>query len=342
MGLAFKEIKRSKMKFTILGSIIFLISFLTFIISGLANGLAYDNVSLIKDLPDGTYYMTEEADGNAAMSEIGEDLEASVLADHDGAFTMATQNGALRDEDDVRHNVVFASSSDEERFGALEEGDVLLDESMKEDVQAGDSLTVDQLDLTLTVAGFLDETKYNHAAVAWVKRADYETITRSEAMQFLLIPGDDAPTISGLDRFTADEFLNAIPSYSAEQLSLTMIVWFLVAISGLLFAIFFYMMNVQKIGLYGILKAIGVKTSTLFGMMWLQMLIITLLSLTAAALLSQLFQFAVEGLPFLLAVDQILELSVIFLVIGFLGATASGIQIRYIQPLQAIQQGEMA
>src|SRR5690625_6421637 len=46
---------------------------------------------------------------------------------------------------------------------------------------------------------------------------------------------------------------------------------FLVVISGMLFGIFFYMMNVQKIGLYGILKAIGMKTSKLFQMMWTQM-----------------------------------------------------------------------
>src|SRR5690625_6239955 len=82
--------------------------------------------------------------------------------------------------------------------------------------------------------------------------------------------------------------MNIIPSYSAEQLSLNMIVWFLVVISGMLFGIFFYMMNVQKIGLYGILKAIGVKTSKLFQMMWTQMLIITSIALVLSIGLSQL------------------------------------------------------
>src|SRR5690625_7695003 len=78
-----------------------------------------------------------------------------------------------------------------------------------------------------------------------------------------------------------------------------MIVWFLVVISGMLFGIFFYMMNVQKVGLYGILKAIGVKTSTLFKMMWTQMLIITAVALLLSSGLSQLFSIiAPEGMPF--------------------------------------------
>src|SRR5690625_6091647 len=84
-------------------------------------------------------------------------------------------------------------------------------------------------------------------------------------MQMVFVPGEDElKSMGGLQAFSNKDFLNTIPSYSAEQLSLNMIVWFLVVISGMLFGIFFYMMNVQKVGLYGILKAIGVKTSTLF------------------------------------------------------------------------------
>ena len=125
-------------------------------------------------------------------------------------------------------------------------------------------------------------------------------------------------------------------------MSLNMIVWFLVVISGMLFAIFFYMMNVQKIGLYGILKAIGVKTSTLFKMMWTQMLFITVIALALSIALSQVFNLiAPEGMPFSLTFGTTVQLSIVFLVIGFIGATLSGIQIKKVEPLQAIQQGEV-
>ncbi|MFP7416884.1 FtsX-like permease family protein, partial [Priestia filamentosa] len=138
------------------------------------------------------------------------------------------------------------------------------------------------------------------------------------------------------------DFLNTIASYSAEQMSLNMIVWFLVVISGLLFAIFFYMMNVQKMGLYGILKAVGVKTGALFKMMWTQMLFITVIALGLSIILSQVFnRMAPQGMPFSLTLVTTMQLSLVFLIIGFIGATLSGIQIKKVEPLQAIQQGEV-
>lgn len=71
MNLAWKEMKKNKVRFLILGSIVFLVSFLTFIISGLANGLSQDNAALIKDLPDGQFYMSEDAEETYNLSRIG-------------------------------------------------------------------------------------------------------------------------------------------------------------------------------------------------------------------------------------------------------------------------------
>src|SRR5699024_9056892 len=119
-----------------------------------------------------------------------------------------------------------------------------------------------------------------HSPVAYINMENYQEMYRTMEMQMLFVPGQDqAQSIDGLQAFSNKDFLDTIPSYSAEQLSLNMIVWFLVVISGMLFGIFFYMMNVQKVGLYGILKAIGVKTSYLFKMMWSQMILITIIAL---------------------------------------------------------------
>src|SRR5699024_10932808 len=101
-------------------------------------------------------------------------------------------------------------------------------------------------------------------------------------------------------------------------------------------------MNVQKVGLYGILKAIGVKTSTLFKMMWTQMLIITVIALLLSGALSQMFSvLALEGRPFHLTLGTTSTLAILFLVIGFICTTLEYFKIKKIQPLQAIQQGVM-
>src|SRR5690625_7003366 len=101
------------------------------------------------------------------------------------------------------------------------------------------------------------------------------------------------------------------------------------------------MMNVQKVGLYGILKAIGVKTSTLFKMMWTQMLIITAVALLLSSGLSQLFSIiAPEGMPFHLTIETTALLALVFFIIVFICATLLAFQVKIIQLLTRIQKTE--
>ena len=344
MNIAWKEIKKNKVRFMILGSIVFLVSFLTLIISGLANGLSQDNAALIKDLPDGQFYMTADAEETYNLSRIDTSIQDEVMNKQQDAAALSIQMGFLNDSDDKQRSVAFVTSTDSSLFENVKDGEIILDRSLEEaGIKVGDTLTNNQFSDEFTVKGFVDQQKYSHAPVAFINMENYKEMYRVNEMQLLFVPGEaEFPTVAGLQSFSNEEFLSTIPSYSAEQLSLNMIVWFLVVISGLLFAIFFYMMNVQKIGLYGILKAIGVKTSTLFKMMWTQMLFITFIALGFSIALSQSFNhIAPEGMPFSLTAATTIQLSVVFLIIGFIGATLSGIQIKKVEPLQAIQQGEV-
>lgn len=342
--MAWKEIKKNKVRFLILGSIVFLVSLLTFIISGLANGLSQDNAALIKDLPSGQFYMNEDADETYNLSKIDTRIQDNILNKKKDAVALSIQMGFLNDEKGKQRSVAFVTSTDSRLFNNVKNGEIVLDRSLEDEgIKIGDTLTNNQYSGKFVVKSFVDQKKYSHAPVATISIEDYREIYRVGEMQLVFVPGGDSPQeIAGLQSFTKKDFLNTIPSYSAEQMSLNMIVWFLVIISGMLFAIFFYMMNVQKVGLYGILKAIGVKTSTLFKMMWTQMVFITVIALALSVTLSQVFNLiAPEGMPFSLTPETTFQLSVVFLIIGFIGATLSGVQIRKVEPLQAIQQGEV-
>ncbi len=344
MKIAWKEIKKSKARFIILGSIVFLVSFLTFIISGLSNGLSQDNAALIKDMPKGQFYMDDDADETYNLSKIDEDTQDKALKAYKNATALSIQMGFLNDPDDKQQSVAFVTSTDSKLFEDVGEGEIILDSSLKDKgIEIGDKLTNNQFSGDFTVKGFVDQKKFSHSPVAYINMENYKEMYRVNEMQLLFIPGQDkALSIDGLQAFSNKDFLNTIPSYSAEQLSLNMIVWFLVVISGMLFGIFFYMMNVQKIGLYGILKAIGVKTGYLFKMMWSQMLLITVIALALSIALSQGFALiAPAGMPFHLTATATAQLTIVFMVIGFIGATLSGIQIKKVEPLQAIQQGEV-
>ncbi|UED79553.1 FtsX-like permease family protein [Lysinibacillus sp. CD3-6] len=344
MNLALKEMKKNKVRFVILGSIVFLVSLLTFIISGLANGLSQDNAALIKDLPAGQFYMNEEADETYNLSKIDSSTQNDMLNKQKDAVAFSIQMGFINDEAGKQQSVAFVTATDSPLFENVKHEEIILDSSLKDKgIQVGDTVTNNQFSGKFIVKGFVEQKKYSHAPVAYISMEDYKEIYRVDEMQLVFTPdGDASQAYTGLQAFSKSDFLNTIPSYSAEQMSLNMIVWFLVVISGMLFAIFFYMMNVQKIGLYGILKAIGLKTSKLFKMIWTQMVVITVISLALSIALSQIFnQIAPQGMPFSLSLATTTQLSIVFIIIGFIGATISGIQIKKIQPLQAIQQGEV-
>ncbi|MFD1337314.1 ABC transporter permease [Oceanobacillus iheyensis] len=347
MNMAWKEMKKNKVRFLILGSIVFLVSLLTFIISGLANGLSQDNASLIKDMPEGDFFMESEADKTYNFSSIVTNMQQEIVENNKDAILFSIQMGYFLDEQEKQRSVAFVASNDNQLLEQPKRGEVILDHSLQEEgVKIGDTIANDQWNKDLQVTGFVEQQKFNHSAVAFINKKDYQEIYHTEDIQLAFIPEESttgtAPYFNELESFDKGEFLNTIPSYNAEQLSLNMIVIFLIVISGMLFAIFFYMINVQKIGLYGILKAIGVKTGALFRMMWTQMLIITTISLAVSIGLSHAFQIiAPRNMPFHLTLESTILLSIVFLFIGFIGSTLSGIQIKRVEPLQAIQQGEM-
>ena len=342
MGLALKEMKRNKGRFLIVGSIVFLISFLTFMISGLANGLPQDNAALIKNMPKGHFYMMKDAEGTQNLSRIPEETIDQVLKKNKDAVTMSIQMGFLNDQDDKQHGVAFVTTSTSDLFPEVKTGEVVVDESLKEEgLKIGDSLTNNQFEGELIVKGFVEGEKYSHAPAAFISQQDYGHMYRIRTQQTIFNPGEQIDVPKDLEAFTAKDLLQGIASYKAEQMSLNMIVGFLIVISGMLFAIFFYMMNVQKMGIYGILKAIGLKTIKLFQIIWVQMIVVTFIALIISIALSQVFSsLAPSGMPFHLPIDVTIQLASIFFVIGFIGATISGMQIKQIEPLQAIQKGD--
>jgi putative ABC transport system permease protein len=247
MNIAWKEMKKNRVRFLILGSILFLVSLLTFIISGLANGLSQDNAALIKDLPNGQFYMSKDAEEMYNLSRIDSSIQEKMLENHKDAVALSIQMGFLNDENGKQRSVAFVTSTDSKLFKKVNSGEIILDRSLEEEgIKVGDTLTNNQYSGKFVVKGFVDQKKYSHAPVAYISTENYKEIYRVEEMQLVFIPGGDSTQeYTGFQSFSNKDFLKTIPSYSAEQTSLNMIVWFLVVISGMLFAIFFYMMNVQ-------------------------------------------------------------------------------------------------
>src|SRR5699024_10807722 len=97
MKMAWIEIKKSKARFIILGTIVFLVSLLTFIVSGLSNGLSHENAALIQDLPEGHFYMDEDADETCNFSKIDKNKQGAKQKVCVGDIAIFLQKGIFDD-----------------------------------------------------------------------------------------------------------------------------------------------------------------------------------------------------------------------------------------------------
>ena len=71
MFLALRELKQSR--YGLIGLIMVLLSFLVLVISGLANGLSYDNASSIQNMEANKFVLADDAENKLLRSQIKKD-----------------------------------------------------------------------------------------------------------------------------------------------------------------------------------------------------------------------------------------------------------------------------
>ena len=125
-----------------------------------ANGLSQDNAALIKNMPDGYFYMMEEAEGVQNLSRIPENIVDATENKYEQATAMSIQMGFLNDAQDKQYGVAFVATSDSTLFPDVKAGEVIVDQSLEESgLKIGDVLTNNQMDGELVVKGFVEGEK---------------------------------------------------------------------------------------------------------------------------------------------------------------------------------------
>ena len=119
-----------------------------------------------------------------------------------------------------------------------------------------------------------------------------------------------------------------------------MIQVFLIAVSALVMAVFFYVMTLQKTPQFGLLKAIGAGMKTLASSLIVQVFTLTAVALiVAAAAMYGIVQVLPAGMPFALSWSAVGQSAALLLAVSLLGSLLSLRTIAKADPLQALGQG---
>ncbi|SDZ23043.1 ABC transporter permease [Thermoactinomyces sp. DSM 45892] len=367
MFLALREIKYSKLRFLLISIIMILITWLVFLISGLANGLSSENASSFQHIEATHFIVQPNADKKLNRSRITEDkwVEIQKLS-KPGEVTPFGQKmlSIVKQGTDSKVDIaVFATDANGFLAPEVIEGkklrndaknEVVIDQSLrKKGIQIGDWIEDPDTNQKWQVVGFTTGQMYSHSPVVFMNLHDWRSIAMKQTAETttyynaISVKMDSSnmnalrSKVKDIDVITKEDALQNIPGYKEEQSTLNMMMVFLFVIASFVQAVFFYVITLQKTSMYGVLKAIGASTAQLTRSLVAQMLVIITLVILCSIGLSYGAQALISSsVPFQLEVRTIALFSGLFFVVSIIGSLLSLYQILKIDAVEAIGRVE--
>lgn len=375
MFLALRELRFARGRFTLMGIVIALISLLVVMLSGLSSGLVNDGVSGLKSMPAAAFAfdqgtMTDNAFSRSVVEEeqiAGWQDAAGVVAEPMGVNIV---NGITDDEmridltlfGVVPDGFLAPAVSSGEGIGAPD-GIVVSEPLRGAGVEIGTVVTLDRLDVELTVVGFTEgQATFGHVDVAYLPVDTWRlmaagkaqpgapTQDQLDALDFpfasvVALQTDDLTAIevaaidkeAGTETMTLTEAFNASPGYEAETLTLSMIQVFLYVIVALVVGAFFTVWTIQRTHDVAVLRAVGASSAYLLRDSLAQAAIL-LVGFTAVGVAAGIALGALmpAAMPFDLEVGPIATASALTIGLGLLGAAIVLMRITRVDPARAL------
>ncbi|HGO1847624.1 TPA: ABC transporter permease [Staphylococcus aureus] len=348
MFLAWNEIRRNKLKFGLIIGVLTMISYLLFLLSGLANGLINMNKEGIDKWQADAIVLNKDANQTVQQSVFNKkDIENKYKKQ-----ATLKQTGEIVSNGHQKDNVlVFGVEKSSllvpsliEGHKATKDNEVLADETLKnKGFKIGDTLSLSQSDEKLHIVGFTESAKYNASPVIFTNDATIAKINprltgdKINAVVVRDTNWKDKKLNQELEAVSINDFIENLPGYKPQNLTLNFMISFLFVISATVIGIFLYVMTLQKTSLFGILKAQGFTNGYLANVVISQTLILALFGTAFGLLLTGVTgAFLPDAVPVKFDVLTLLVFAIVLTIVSVLGSLFSILTIRKIDPLKAI------
>lgn len=276
MFLAWKEIRYEKVRYGLITCIILLISYLIFILSALAFGLANENTQVIKEWQMQTIILNENSNLNLNQSILTkQDLEKNKLTKQDASIgqvpivvkkakrkTVSSQLIAIKREQYIFKTMSLVAGR---KFNNKHE--VVVDSLFNQyGYQIGDKIKFNGKNDSYKIVGFVKNAKLNIAPLVY---GDFSLWKKIRPMA----PTAQATAIVSQRKlnyhhkqaknYSTKQFVLKLPGYVAQNTTFEMMITFLFIISLITIAIFLYIVTMHKLPSYAVLRAQGVSAKML-------------------------------------------------------------------------------
>jgi putative ABC transport system permease protein len=347
-----------------------LIALLLMFLGGLLDGLTAGSTGALRAQQADLVVYSESARDSLVRSRIDADtreLVESVPGVEAVGGLGSVQLGARlagRDDRELVSTVLFGyelapRGLPEEPPGS---GLVYADETLRaEGVDEGDVLRLGPARTPVEVLGFVEDTRYAGQGSLWGSLATWRAVLDANrpgsrvgegVVQALLVEGGDADparlgaavdaaTSGTTSSLTIAEAIDALPGVSQQRTVFNQIIGVTIVVASVVVALFFALITVERIGLYGVLKAMGAGSWGLFAGVLLQALTVTLVACSIGAVATVVLDLAIPAgaIPFTATPERILTSVAFLLVAAVIGCAFSLGRVLRVDPAIALGGG---
>ena len=370
MKLALAEIRRRRGRWgSIIGAVGFIV-FLVLVLAALADGLfigtagalqtgASDALvysidgrrSLVRsELPLSDLAKVAAVDGVADVGALG--VLLATAATGGDAYDIAVMGHIPGHAGEPTRLVEGRRPAPDEQFVAV--ADISLQD---EDISLGDLVTLTDSSQPVEIVGFVENAQYLLAATIWVPLATWEalrfevrpeTIGRGpvvQAIPILLEPDETVEAVGAAidealgatETVSKDGAILALPGVDQQESTFTAIIVVSFVVVGIVIALFFALITLEKRGQFAILKAIGSPNRFLLQGVLVQAIIATVAGYVLGWGLSRLLALALpSSVPVEFLTGTALSLFLATILMGAIGAMFSFRRIIRIDPASAL------
>ncbi|MGM0125670.1 hypothetical protein IGI37_003069 [Enterococcus sp. AZ194] len=356
MFLALKEMRYSKLRYSLIIGIMFLIAYVVFMLSGLATGLAWEFKQAIVDWDAETIILSEDANKTFAASQLKkEDLQR---VDASQKASIGLYSAGITGTGEQVNVSVFGTEQEAFILPKTTEGrmfkekdEVIISQNLADKgYKIGDSVKIGKSEEKVKVVGIFPKTYYTVTPVVYTSLETWTALkyegqpfaSEEEQPMNIIVTKDkdvqlDNQSGTKLDKMTTEAFIESIPGYSAQNLTLNAMIYFLFVIVAAIVGIFMYVMTLQKTAIFGVMKAQGIGNGFIANSIIGQAFIVGICGVVLAFVAAYATSFVLpEAMPFSIEWSQWLAYSGILLVVAVFGGLFSIRTVSKVDPISAI------
>ncbi len=359
--MPFRELRRQPSRFIVATVVLSFLATLLLFLGGLLDGLYLGSTGAIRAQQGDVIVFSSGARDSFLRSRITADVRAQVEAaegvEEVGGIGFVLLGAQVPGESELANVAVAGYELPPEGVPQPPaDGEGIADSSLQDQgVGNGDTILVGPAETPITVVGFVDDTSYLQQGSVWVNLPTWRAVQNAnrpdsavadDVVQALVVKGSggaglpasiDAATAEATATLTIDDAVLALPGVKQQGDTFDQIIYSTLVVVLAVVGLFFSLLTLERIGLYGVLKAIGASSRRLFAGVVLQAIIVAGISFVIGSLLAMGAAAALPAsVPLQLIPSRFVFTFVGLLVAAVLGSVISLRRVTRIDPASAI------